>query len=86
MKDFAFFILRIQKLSLSLTTDKLNNKKTKIMKLYNYKVEYENKGLKTRFFDTRRQVKKFVKKHPQFKCTIRKKGLFGLYNYIIFIK
>ena len=32
------------------------------MKLYRYKVEYENKGLKTRFFDTRRQMCGFVKK------------------------
>ena len=56
------------------------------MKRYNYKVEYENKGLKTRFFATRRQVSMFVKKHPQFKCTIREKGLFGLYDYIILIK
>lgn len=56
------------------------------MKRYIYKVEYNNKGLKTRFFDTRRQVNTFVKKHPQFKCTVRKRGLFGLYDYIILIK
>lgn len=56
------------------------------MKRYTYKVNYDNKGLKTRFFDTCRQARMFVKKHPQFKCTVRKRGLFGLYNYIIFIK
>lgn len=54
------------------------------MKLYLYKVNYENKGLKSRYFDTRRRAIMFVKKHPQFKCTIRRKGLFGLYNYIIY--
>lgn len=29
-----------------------------------YKIEYENKRWKTRYFDTRRQVRIFVKKHP----------------------
>ena len=47
------------------------------MKLYIYKVEYENKGLKTRFFDTRRQVSMFVKKHPQFNCRVFMKCIFG---------
>lgn len=47
------------------------------MKLYIYKVEYDNKGLKTRFFDTRRQVRMFVKKHPQFVCSVFQMGMFG---------
>lgn len=47
------------------------------MKRYIYKVEYNNKGLKTRFFDTRRQVSIFVKKHPQFNCSVFIKGIFG---------
>lgn len=47
------------------------------MKLYRYKVEYENKGWKTRFFDTRRQVRTFVKKHPQFVCSVFQMGMFG---------
>lgn len=47
------------------------------MKKYIYKVEYNNKGLKTRFFDTRRQVNIFVKKHPQFNCNIFQMGMFG---------
>ena len=51
------------------------------MKRYIYKVEYNNKGLKTRFFDTRRQVSIFVKKHPQFNCSVFEKGMFG-YNRI----
>lgn len=51
------------------------------MKKYIYKVEYNNKGLKTRFFDTRRQVSIFVKKHPQFNCSVFEKGMFE-YNRI----
>jgi hypothetical protein len=51
------------------------------MKRYIYKVEYNNKGLKTKFFDTRRQVSAFVKKHPQFNCSVFEKGMFG-YNRI----
>lgn len=51
------------------------------MKKCIYKVEYNNKGLKTRFFDTRRQVSIFVKKHPQFNCSVFIKGMFG-YNRI----
>ena len=47
------------------------------MKRYNYKVEYENKGWKTRYFDTRRQVRMFVKKHPQFVCSVFQMGMFG---------
>ena len=47
------------------------------MKRYCYKVEYENKGLKARFFDTRRQASMFVKKHPQFVCSIFQMGMFG---------
>ena len=47
------------------------------MKKYIYKVEYNNKGLKTKFFDTRRQVSIFVKKHPQFNCNIFQMGMFG---------
>lgn len=47
------------------------------MKRYIYKVEYNNKGLKTRFFDTRRQVSAFVKKHPQFNCSVLQMGTFG---------
>lgn len=51
------------------------------MKRYIYKVEYNNKGLKTRFFDTRRQVSIFVKKHPQLNCSVFIKGIFG-YTHI----
>lgn len=47
------------------------------MKRYIYKVEYNNKGLKTRFFDTRRQVSIFVKKHPRFNCSVFQMGMFG---------
>lgn len=47
------------------------------MKRNIYKVEYENKGWKTRFFDTRRQVRMFVKKHSQFVCSVFQMGMFG---------
>ena len=55
------------------------------MKLYRYKVEYNNKDIKTRFFDTRRQAFMFIKTHPQFKCSMFAKGMFG-YNRIFTTK
>lgn len=47
------------------------------MKRYIYKVEYNNKGLKTRFFDTRRQVSSFVKRNPQYNCRVFELTDFG---------
>ena len=47
------------------------------MKLYIYKVEYENKGLKTRFFDTLKQMRGFVKKSGYKILNVYWKGELG---------
>ena len=47
------------------------------MKRYTYKVEYRNKGLKTRFFDTHRQMLGFVMKSGYKIASIYWKGVCG---------
>lgn len=47
------------------------------MKRYIYKVEYDNKGLKTRFFDTLRQMRGFVKKSGYNILNVYWKGKLG---------
>ena len=53
------------------------------MKRYTYKVEYRNKGLKTRFFDTHRQMLGFVKKSGYTITSIYWKGMCGYICIVI---
>ena len=60
-------------------------KTIKDMKRNTYKVEYRNKGLKTRFFDTHRQMLGFVMKSGYTIASIYWKGMCGyiaINNYI----
>ena len=55
------------------------------MKRYTYKIEYRNKGLKTRFFDTHRQMLGFVMKSGYTITSIYWKGMCGyicINNYL----
>ena len=47
------------------------------MKRYAYKVEFENKGLKTKFFDTRKQMLCFINKSKHEILGVFEKGMLG---------